>query len=105
MGKPADTSAPPWARKVWFDTENLYLEMPVVGQAPITMKFSFTEDGLSKALKTIRHVAEVSAAYAPRNGKTVLDHPIVKRPKERYKSTLEDRAKAVDVLRKAGVLK
>jgi hypothetical protein len=101
----ATSSAPSWARKIWFDTGHLCLEMPVVGQPPITLEYSFTEDGLSKVLKTIRQVAETSATYAPRNGKTVLDHPIIKRSRERYKSSAEDRAKAADILRKSGIIK
>lgn len=102
--KVADTSAPPWARKMWYDSNHIYLEMPVKDSVPITLKYSWTEDGLSKALKMMKHVAETDSRYAPRNGKTVLDHPIIKRPKEQVQSTVESRSKARELLKRKGII-
>lgn len=100
----APTSAPPWARKMWFDTEHIYMEMPVIGSHPITLKEKWTEGGLSKMLKLMRRVAEESVNYVPRNGKTVLDHPIIKRPKEQVQSTVEGRSKARELLKRKGII-
>ena len=99
----ASTSAPPWARKMWYDSNHIYVEMPVVGHPPITLQFDWTDAGLNKALKLMRKVAETSAEYQGKNGWS-KPHPIVKRQREGQKPkpvvTTESRSIARMVLKK-----
>lgn len=96
------SGAPPWARKLWYDNQAIYLEMPVVNHPPIIMKFDWTDAGLNKALKMMRQVAETSAEYQGKNG-WAKPHPIVKvvnNPKVKPAMTTESRSIAREILRK-----
>jgi hypothetical protein len=103
MSNIAPTGAPPWARKLWYDSASIYLEMPVTDHPPIILKFDFTDAGLSKALKMMKQVAETSAEYAGKNG-WERPHPVVKRFTQNAKPapqmTTESRSLARDILRK-----
>lgn len=103
----APAAAPPWARKMWYDSENIYIEMPVVDHPPIVLKFAWTDAGLNKALKLMRKVAETSAEYQGKNG-WVKPHPVVKRfqrdVKPKPEMTTESRGIARNLLKKLGMI-
>jgi hypothetical protein len=78
MATPAKSGAPPWARKMWYDAEAIYIEMPVTGHPPIIMKYRWTEGGLSEALKMMKVVYDKAGPHREKNGYN-LDHSIIKR--------------------------
>ncbi len=93
----AKSASPPNAVRMWTDGLVIYTEIP--GTPPYIAKFSLTEGGLSKALDLLR----TKAKFNP-NG-----HPAPKtreptRVEKRPEVTDEQRATAVAVLRKLGMV-
>ena len=74
----AESFHPPWARPMWYDSQSIYLEMPVVNSHPIIMQFDWTDGGLNKALKTMRSIAEEHPDYRGTNNWS-RDHDVIKR--------------------------
>lgn len=94
------TAAPTWARKVWADSENIYLEIPAVGDAPpFIQKYSKSDQGLSKALALICLAFD---AQAPKGGTyPIAKHPLVNRAKPGILNYSEgSRERAREVLQK-----
>lgn len=107
MEKVAKTGYPPWARRMWYDAEAIYLEMPVVGHPPIIMKYPATEGGLTKALNMMKVTYDKAGPHRERNGwKT--DHEIIKREREgqlpKPRVSKESRNLARDILKKLGMI-
>lgn len=103
----AKTGYPKWARRMWYDAEAIYLEMPVVGHPPIIMKFDWTDAGLNKALNFMKVTYDKAGPHREKNGwKT--DHDVIKReragqlPKPRVGK--ESRSLARDILKKLGMI-
>lgn len=98
---------PPWARYMWFDSEHIYIEMPVTDGPPIILKERWTEAGLNKMLHLMKRTAEVSAAYQGKNG-WEKPHPIVRRPRDPAKPkpemSTESRSTARNILKKLGMI-
>lgn len=103
----AKTGYPKWARRMWYDAGNIYLEMPVVGKPPIIMKFIGTEGGLSKALDFMRVQYDKAGPHRDKNG-WKLDHEVIKREragqKEAPRPTEARRSFARDILKKLGMI-
>lgn len=53
MATTLSSAAPTWARRVWADSQNIYLEVPCTSGPPFIQKFSKSDSGLSKALEFI----------------------------------------------------
>jgi hypothetical protein len=110
MTKFPKTGHPPWARLAWYDAEAIYIEMPVIGSHPIIMKYSFSDDGLLKALKMMKTVYDAAGPHREANGWN-LDHPVVKRiaqgskiGRAAPKVTEESRGIAHRLLKKMGMI-
>jgi len=106
MTKAGKTGAPPWARLTWYDSEAIYMELPVVGHPPIIQKFLWTDAGLNKALKLMKVEYDAAGPHRERNGWS-LDHPIIKREvrgKPAPVATKESRSIARSILKKLGMI-
>ena len=106
MTSGAKTGYPKWARRMWFDNEAIYMEMPVVGQVPIIMKFPWTDAGLNKALKLMKVTYDAAGPHRERNGWN-LNHPVIKREvrgKPAPVVTTESRSIARTILKKLGMI-
>lgn len=96
---------PPWAAYIWFDTRNLYLELPCAsGKLPHTTILPFTEGGMAKAIKIIQATCGKDTVV-PFPG----TYPFASRPKATVTKPLSpgrfteaQRASAREVLRKLG---
>lgn len=70
MTTSAPSGAPPYARQVWADHSNLYLEIPSTNpaEAPYIMKFGKTPSGLSAALNVVSSAfiaSQPAPGYSP----------------------------------------
>lgn len=102
----AKTGYPKWARRMWYDAEAIYMEMPVVGSHPIILKYRHTEAGLTEALKMMKVVYDKAGPHREKNGWS-LDHPIIQREsrgKPGPSMTTESRSIAHRVLKKLGMI-
>lgn len=103
----AKTGYPKWARRMWYDAEAIYMEMPVVGHPPMIMKYPHTEGGLTAALKMMKVVYDAAGPHRERNGWS-LDHKIIQRDRPGAKPkpvvSTESRSIARRVLKKLGMI-
>lgn len=63
----APSAAPPWAIRVWSDSEFIYAELPAKdGGLPYVMKHAHTDAGLNKILSLMKreHKAAGAKAYS-----------------------------------------
>lgn len=100
-----DSFAPPWAQTIWVDATHLYVSISAKSGPPLIQKYSKTEGGLSKALEFAN--ARFWAAQ-PKGGTSTWTPPqpnITKVPSRVNKEnfTREQRANALDLLRKMGL--
>ena len=96
------TAKPPWAITAWADDNAVYVEIPSPS-GPYITRYPFTESGLSKALWLMRshYVKHRPVADGPSK---VSRHAKVRDAKP-SKFTQESRDRALDILKKAGVIK
>jgi hypothetical protein len=87
----------------WCDDNNVYVEIPVAGEAPYITSWPLTEAGFSKALGIMRDARRKQAITHGGSTRVKFDrHPIVK-PKEEY--TNAQRSKTLELLKKRGLVR
>lgn len=96
----APSAHPPWAVVAWCDDRAIYIELPCVDGPPYVTKYDLTEGGLSKALRLMRDARRKLAKPSISGDFDVAKHPKIQRATATRKSTVEQRAKARDILRK-----
>ena len=113
MTTQAPSAKPSWALTCWIDDTNIYIEIPSTEGNPYIQKFPITEGALSKALNFLRVRYEV-APTAEKNYTKIpapegyiaksMGASVVYRKQSKVVQTDVERATALNVLRKLGLV-
>jgi len=97
---------PRWALQIWYDANNIYLELPTADGIGYMVKYPFSEAGLSKALNVMKFTHD--QCHRKNGTKTKVGDkpstPVKRVGRQPVQATDEQRESVRALLRKRGLV-